>query len=44
MSKDVTCPTCKGKGTVIRGESFLRVGKEVQCPNCKGVGKVTKHG
>ena len=39
MSKEVTCPTCKGKGTVMRGDFISS--KEVKCPNCNGTGKVT---
>lgn len=40
MTAMIKCPTCNGKGTVIRGASILRVGKEVPCPNCLGAGKV----
>lgn len=42
MSRKIKCPTCNGRGTVIRGASFLRVGKQVRCPNCGGTGEVPK--
>jgi len=37
----VTCPTCKGKGTVMRDQGIFYGVKEVKCPNCNGTGKVT---
>jgi DnaJ-class molecular chaperone len=40
MSKEVTCPRCKGKGTIYK--DYLTHGKEEQCPNCKGTGTIRK--
>lgn len=42
MSQEVTCPTCKGTGTVKRDQGVWHGVQEVKCPNCKGTGKVTK--
>lgn len=37
------CPTCKGKGMVLRSSTFTHSNE--QCPNCNGTGKVCpKHG
>lgn len=36
--KGQTCPTCHGKGQVLRTQGFFRV--STQCPNCHGKGEI----
>lgn len=33
-----TCPTCKGRGQVIRRSGFFQM--QQPCPNCRGTGKI----
>ncbi|TAL06637.1 MAG: molecular chaperone DnaJ [Verrucomicrobia bacterium] len=40
-SKTKTCPTCHGRGEVIRQQSFISI-RQI-CPTCEGVGKVVEH-
>ncbi len=35
-SQRVTCPTCQGRGQIIRSEGFFRV--STPCPHCSGLG------
>ena len=41
MGKKVTCPTCKGKGTVHELNIIgMSTSIEKKCPNCGGTGYV----
>lgn len=33
-----TCPTCRGRGQVVRAEGFFRI--STTCPHCRGVGTI----
>ena len=37
----ITCPTCGGKGTVVRGNGFFQM--RSTCPKCGGSGKIIEH-
>jgi molecular chaperone DnaJ len=39
-SKKATCPTCKGRGTIVRNTGFF--GLSQTCTTCKGTGYITK--
>ncbi len=44
-SRLTTCPTCKGKGTVLKDLGLLSGTGERPCKNCNGTGKLCpKHG
>jgi len=37
-SRPQTCPTCKGRGQVIRSQGFFQVSST--CPHCRGAGQI----
>lgn len=37
-SRPGTCPTCRGRGQIIRAEGFFRI--STTCPHCRGVGTI----
>lgn len=44
-SRLTTCPTCKGKGTVLKDLGLVPGTGERPCKNCDGTGKLCpKHG
>jgi molecular chaperone DnaJ len=40
-SKRTTCPTCGGRGAVVRGNGFFQVRQT--CPKCGGEGSIIEH-
>ncbi|MBD3264748.1 MAG: molecular chaperone DnaJ [Candidatus Omnitrophica bacterium] len=40
-SKKITCPTCKGAGSVRSGMGFISIAQT--CPNCKGSGQIIQN-
>ena len=40
-SRTETCPTCRGSGQVVRGNSFMQFSQT--CPQCGGRGKIIRH-
>ena len=39
--KPETCPTCQGRGQVVRSQGFFSVA--TTCPNCRGEGQIIKN-
>ncbi|MFH1146182.1 MAG: molecular chaperone DnaJ [Pseudomonadota bacterium] len=37
-SHPATCPTCRGRGQVVRAEGFFRI--STPCPHCRGTGNI----